>query len=197
MLRLRKVFMSIVVTMTVFCSSAFPVFAQEQHEQNIDYNQDVFAPVEKLNSESELPDGWVVDQQGNYSNPETGEYLKWSEGKERGNVAKNFEFRIQYSITSGQFAINSNSVTVDCDAWIENKYGAEQNLDNGYDYTVSIIGLYERKLYFNTDNVQSGTISGLQSGGQYKVSIAASGAMPTDDNGEKMYLVGSGSVINN
>lgn len=123
----------------------------------------------------------------NYENPDTGEYVHWNQDA-RG-VDKSFSFKIRYSVTSSKFTVHSEKVLVTSDAHVEDLYG---NYVGGYDghlYTVSIVGWYSRNLQFSVGNEQSGTITGLDNGGSYKVQITNN-----DYLSDTRYLVGSGTV---
>lgn len=121
-----------------------------------------------------------------YENPDTGEYVYWNESR---GVDKSFSFKIRYSVTSSKFTVHSDKVRVSADAEVEDLNG---NIVNGYDghlYTVSIVGWYSRNLQFSVGSKQSGTISGLDKRGSYKVTITNNDYL-TDTR----YLVGSGTV---
>ena len=53
--------------MCVFClfTQSMPVFAQENQQSKI-----------SITESADLPDGWIIDDDGNYCNPSTGEYFK-------------------------------------------------------------------------------------------------------------------------
>ena len=174
--------------MCVFClfTQSMPVFAQENQQSKI-----------SITESADLPDGWIIDDDGNYCNPSTGEYFKWTSEKSHAKSAHDFSFKIRYSVTSKSFTVNSTSVTVTSDAHLEDKYGAWHSKSGGFDYQVSIIGIYARNLNFNTNGSQRGVVSNLINGGTYRVSIGTGEPMPLDKDGDQLYLVGSGSVINN
>ena len=104
-------------------------------------------------------------------------------------VDKSFTFKIRYSVTSSSFTVHSNKVTISADAQVEDLYGNILSGYNGHKYTVSLIGLYYRNLQFEVGGTQSGTISGLNNGGSYKVQVTNN-----DYLSDTTYLVGSGTV---
>lgn len=122
-----------------------------------------------------------------YENPDTGEYVHWN-ANTRG-IDKSFSFRIRYSITSSSFTVHSSKVLVTSSAHVEDLYGNTVSGYSGHLYTVSIVGWYSRNLQFSVGSTQSGTISGLQNGGSYKVQITNN-----DYLSDTRYLVGSGTV---
>ncbi len=79
---------------------------------------------------------------------------------------------------------------VSADAEVQDLDG---NVVSGYEghlYTVSIVGWYSRNLQFSVGYEQSGTISGLDNGGSYKVTI-----INNDYLSDTRYLVGSGTIL--
>ena len=122
-----------------------------------------------------------------YENPDTGEYVHW-DSKARG-TDKTFSFKVRYSVTSSNFTVHSTKVLVSADAKVEDLYGNIVSGYNGHLYTVSLVGLYSRNLQFSVGNAQSGTISGLNKGESYKVTITNN-----DYLSDTRYLVGSGQV---
>lgn len=122
-----------------------------------------------------------------YENPETGEYVRWDTSS-RG-VDKSFSFCIRYSLTTSDFTVHSDRVLVTANAYVADLYGVPVNGYTGHLYTVSIVGWYSRNLQFSVGNSQSGTITGLDNGGTYKVRITNNDYLPDTRN-----LVGSGSV---
>lgn len=121
-----------------------------------------------------------------YENSDTGEYVKWSNIK---GTDKTFNFNIRYSVTSSSFTINGTKVRVTANANVQDLQGVNQSGYDGHLYTVSIVGVYSRNLQFSVGSTQSGTITGLQNGGSYKVQITNN-----DYLSETRTLVGSGTV---
>lgn len=122
-----------------------------------------------------------------YENPETGEYVHWNQTA-RG-IDKSFSFKIRYSVSSSKFTVHSSKVRVSADAEVEDLNGNVMSGYNGHLYTVSVVGVYSRNLQFSVGSAQSGTISGLDNGGSYKVTITNN-----DYLSDTRYLVGSGTV---
>ncbi len=125
-----------------------------------------------------------------YENPDTGEYIHWNQSRSNSNIDKSFEFKIRYSVTSSKFTVHSDKVLVSADAEVQDLDG---NVVSGYEghlYTVSIVGWYSRNLQFSVGYEQSGTISGLDNGGSYKVTI-----INNDYLSDTRYLVGSGTIL--
>ena len=164
---LLSLVMSFAVTMTAF--AAEPQVTQDEREYLIVNGTD------------------IVHVGEDYENPDTGEYVHWN-ADARG-VDKSFTFKIRYSVTSSSFTVHSNKVTISADAQVEDLYGNISSGYNGHKYTVSLIGLYYRNLQFEVGGTQSGTISGLNNGGSYKVQVTNN-----DYLSDTTYLVGSGTV---
>ena len=122
-----------------------------------------------------------------YKNPDTGEYIHWN--TDTRGIDKSFSFKIRYSVTSSSFTVNSSTVYVSADAHVEDLNGNTVNGYDGHEYTVSIVGLYNRNLQFSVGGTQSGTITGLNDGGSYKVQITNN-----DYLSDNLYLVGDGTV---
>ena len=80
-------------------------------------------------------------------------------------------------------------VSVKANAHVEDLQGNPVSGYKGHKYTVSIVGVYSRNLQFAVQGTQSGTISGLQKGGSYKVTITNNDYLDATRN-----LVGSGSI---
>lgn len=153
-----------------------------------------YAAEMKTNEENIVIDGnTIVPLYQNYYNPDTGEYFIWNLTTDRaGTVAKSFSFKIQYSVTSSNFVINSNSVRVSATAHIEDKYGIESTQNNGHKYSIELNRLLStKKLQFAIGGTESGKISGLSSGKKYYLRI-----VNNDSMSKLNYLVGSGTVTN-
>lgn len=134
----------------------------------------------------------VVRLNENYENPETGEYFRWvTNPNARGTIAKSFEFKIRYSVTSSKFTVDSSTVTVSSSAQVQDRYGYNQSGYSGHAYQIQVTGIYSRNLYFSVGGTESGTISNLESGGSYKVTI-----INNDYLNDSLYLVGSGTIRN-
>ncbi|XCP85791.1 hypothetical protein ABXS75_03035 [Roseburia hominis] len=121
-----------------------------------------------------------------YENPDTGEYIRWHNTR---GTDKHFSFRISYSVTSSSFKINGTKVKVTANAEVQNLQEVTQSGYDGHLYTVSIIGIVNRNLQFSVGGTQSGTITGLQKGGSYKVKITNNDYLDATKK-----LVGSGTV---
>lgn len=135
----------------------------------------------------------------NYENKETGEYFRWiTNGNEqgiaaKGTVAKEFEFKIRYSVESSGFTISSSSVVIDSVSWVEDVFGNLVDGYSGHKYTVQLNrGLTTKSLQFTNDEIESGTISGLTDGGTYTLKVINNDYIP-----DGRYLVGYGTVTNN
>lgn len=129
----------------------------------------------------------IVNEGEDYENEATGEYIHWIDTR---GVDKKFTFKIRYSITSKSFTINGTSVTVKASAYLTDDADNPLSCDD-FKYSVSINGVYSRKLNFNIGGTQTGTISGLKKGGSYTVTISTGESMPGDGYG---YLQGSGTI---
>ncbi len=135
----------------------------------------------------------VVRAYENYENPETGEYVHWTTNvNARGTIVKSFEYKIRYSVTSSSFTVGSTSVSVSSNAHVEDIYGNYASGYSGHAYQIQITGIFSRNLYFSVGGTESGTLSGLQNGGSYTVTI-----INNDYLSDIYYLVGSGSISNN
>lgn len=130
----------------------------------------------------------------NYENKETGEYFRWVDMQTaRGTVAKSFEFKIRFSVQSTSFTIDSSSVTVDASAYIEDEFGNLVSGYSGHEYTIQLLrGLTTKSLKFDLGGTESGTISGLTSGGSYTLKVINNDYLSLGD-----YLTGSGTITNN
>ncbi|WP_110932632.1 hypothetical protein [Paenibacillus bouchesdurhonensis] len=130
----------------------------------------------------------------NYENKETGEYFRWVDVQTaRGTVAKHFEFKIRFSVQSTSFTIDSSSVTVDASAYIEDEFGNSVSGYSGHKYTIQLLrGLTTKSLQFDLGGTESGTISGLTSGGSYTLKVINNDYLSLGD-----YLTGSGTITNN
>lgn len=123
-----------------------------------------------------------------YENPETGEYIHWTNDS-RSSVDKKFEFKIRWSLTTASFTVHSNKVEIACDADVQSSTGIVLSGYNGHKYTVSLIGVYSRNLQFAVGGTEFGTVDGLKTGGNYKVQISNNDYLASN-----VYLVGTGTV---
>jgi hypothetical protein len=174
MVKSLKRFITVLMTLVLALSVSVPVFAEET--------------ISPDNREYLIVNGSDIVYVGeDYENPDTGEYIHWDNYAR--SVDKNFTFKMRYSVTSSSFTAHSTKVLVIANAHVEDLNG---NIISGYTghlYTVSIVGWYSRNLQFSVGSAQSGTITGLENGGSYKVQITNSDYLV-----DTRYLVGSGSV---
>lgn len=123
-----------------------------------------------------------------YENPITGEYIRWQNGR---GLDKKFTFSVKYSVKSSKFVINGSSVDISTTAQIEDRNGNSASGYYGHLYMVSILNFLTCKdLQFSLGKVQSGTITGLKSGGSYYVQIVNNDYLP-----DNLYLVGEGTIV--
>lgn len=99
---------------------------------------------------------------------------------------------VRYSVTSLSFTVSSTSVSVTSSAYVGYSDYDKASGYSGHAYRLEIIGVYTRSLNFEVDGTESGTVSGLQSGGSYKVRIANEDNLPST-----LYLIGGGTITNN
>lgn len=185
MKRFRRIITAIALSITMMFTTVLSVSAQENKSNE-----------ELVTIHLQGGSGWIRDEEGNYSNPETGEYVRWVNNGQARSVAWTFEFHIQQAWTSVEFEVKTMKVTVNSDAYVNDKYG-HIYADYGFDYSVGIKGILTRTLSFNTCGTQSGTVSSLVPGGTYSVVITPESFLPYDQDGELMYLTGSIAVHNN
>ncbi len=175
MKRIKK-FVALLLCLSMICAVSATAFAAEE---------EMVAPDERVylivNGED------IVYVGEDYENPDTGEYVHWNTNA-RG-VDKSFSFKIRYSVSSSNFTVHSSKVLVKANAHVEDLNGKTLSGYNGHLYTVSIVGWYSRNLQFSVGSTQSGTITGLDNGGSYKVKITNN-----DYLSDTRYLVGSGTV---
>lgn len=153
---------------------------------NIFGNNDVQAKEVSDNPYFIINGDTVVKEGENYYNEDTGEYFVW--GNQRG-VDKSFSFKIRYSVSSSYFKVNGTKVSVDCSAYIGDSSLYKVSGYDNFKYTVRLVGVYARKLKFDTGGTESGTISGLKKGGKYYVEISTGQEVPG-----YYYLIGDGTV---
>ncbi|KAI4449777.1 hypothetical protein C823_004309 [Eubacterium plexicaudatum ASF492] len=60
----------------------------------------------------------VIHMYEDYENPKTGEYFRWitNDHTRRSDIAKEFEFKIKYSVSSSKFTVKGTSVKVESSA---------------------------------------------------------------------------------
>lgn len=135
----------------------------------------------------------VLEGMQDYENPETGEYLRWSETySATKGVVKNFTFKIRYSVKSSGVVTNSDSVTVKATANIENAAGQTVSGYTGHKYRVGLERLFWLKeTTLSVKGTTSGTISGISSNSKHDLVITNEDYLPSG-----YYLVGSGSLNN-
>lgn len=82
-----------------------------------------------------------IDENGNYDNPETGEYFHWTNtvNTRRGENVKSFSFEIRSSITSGYFKLKGSNARINMIyadfVWTS---GASASYCNSHKYTVNL-----------------------------------------------------------
>ena len=142
-----------------------------------------------------INDNEIIYYGEDYENAETGEYFRWiTNPNAKGEIAKNFEFKIKHSVKSSKFTINSTKVSVESSAKVTDAANDPVSGYNNHPYSVSITGTYSRNLDFSTGGTESGTISGLVNGGSYTVTISNQKSFPSTPEYPVLYLQGSGSI---
>lgn len=185
MKRFRKNVTAIALSITMMFTTVLSVSAQENKNNE-----------ELVTVHIQGASGWIMDEEGNYSNPETGEYVRWFKNGQARTTAWTFEYHIQQPYTSIEFEVKTMKVLVNSSACVSDKYGSTYG-DYSFDYSVGIKGILTRTLSFNTCGTQHGTISSLVPGGTYSVVITPESFLPYDRDGDMMYLTGSLEVHNN
>lgn len=175
--RVTKKVIGFVLSLIMVFSFSTTAFAAESEDQQVQQDEREFLVV---NGED------IVYVGEDYENPFTGEYIHWN--KTRG-TDKSFSFEIRYSITSSSFTVHSTKVKVSASASIVDLAGNTVSGFSGHKYTVSICGWYNRNLQFAVGGTQSGTVSGLENGGSYKVQITNNDYLNSNRN-----LSGSGTI---
>lgn len=136
----------------------------------------------------------------NYINPITGEYFVTKHNSSRlkssGNIAKEFEFNIHYSIISDPFSISSSTLKVYSTSKL---YHASGNLawpDEGSTYSIMIDqGVFRKRktVSFPINDSQTSTFgSGWNTDRTATIEISNDGSYDRYN----YYLVGSGTVYN-
>ncbi len=180
-MKLMKSVMSLIMAVALLFGAGVETNAAELSKQNDD---DCFI----INGNIKVP------MYTDYYNPETGEYLRWKDTVDsKGTIAKTFEFRIRYSVTSAKFTISSTSVYVDSSAWYENAAGNPVSGGDGHRYTIDVFATFVGdSLQCDIGGTESGTLTGFTSGNQYRVRITNNDALPYST----YYLVGVGTITN-
>ena len=107
----------------------------------------------------------------------------------KGRIAKEFSFKIRWSVTSSKFTINSSSVKVTSHAKVIRETAGSISGYENMKYYVELSRILSKKLTFTAGGTSTGTISGLRSGSQYTVSISTGETLPAS-----FYLEGSGQI---
>ena len=135
------------------------------------------------------------DENGNYINPETGEYFIWEQNSR--STAKVFSFKIRYSVTSGAFLLNSETVRIRVyRATFVKENNTPASCCNGHEFQVDL----RRDTYLDTHNIATfyapfiSTQTWNLGGGfflnaPYYLQIGNIDNLPSD-----VYLAGSGEV---
>lgn len=180
-MKLMKSVMSLIMAVVLLFGAGAETNAAELSKQNDD---DCFI----INGNIKVP------MYTDYYNPETGEYLRWKDTVDsKGTIAKTFEFRIRYSVTSAKFTISSTSVYVNSSAWYEDGAGNPHMGDDGHRYTIDVYGGFvDRSIQCDIGGTESGTLSGFTSGNKYRVRITNNDDLPYST----YYLGGVGTITN-
>ncbi|MBM6929632.1 hypothetical protein H5999_00955 [[Clostridium] spiroforme] len=135
------------------------------------------------------------DNNGNYYNPETGEYFIWEQNSR--STAKVFSFKIRYSVASSYFELNSGTVRIKVyRATFVKENNTPASCCNGHEFQVDL----RRHTYFDTHNIatfyapfistQTWNLgSGFFTNEPYYVEIGNIDNLP-----DGVYLAGSGEV---
>ena len=135
------------------------------------------------------------DENGNYYNPETGEYFIWEQNTR--STAKVFSFRIRYSVTSAYFQLNTENARIKVyRATFQNADNTPASCCNDHEFEVDL----RRHTYFDTHNkatfyapfISSQTWNlggGFFTNAEYYLEINNIDTLPSD-----VYLAGSGEV---
>lgn len=137
-----------------------------------------------------------IDENGNYYNPETGEYFRWIKTTTRGmETAYDFTFEIQSRVSSGYFKLLSANARIDM-IYADFVYtsGTEASCCNSHKYTVNLrrSGLSNNIATFYAPH---GTWvwdlgDGFSTSASYKVEIENYDALASDS----MRLRGAGTI---
>lgn len=135
------------------------------------------------------------DENGNYFNPETGEYFIWEQNTR--STAKVFSFKIRYSVTSNAFLLNSETVRIRVyRATFQKADNTTASCCNNHQFQVDL----RRDTYLDTHNVatfyapfistQTWNLgSGFFLNAPYYLEINNNYSLP-----DGVYLAGSGEV---
>lgn len=176
-MKIRKI-MSLMLTFVCLLCTSSDVFAASAEE----------IPYFIINGEE------IVYYGENYINSETGEYFIWKTNpNSRSSSSREFSFKIRSSVESSYFTINSTKVSVEANANVTDEDFNWVNGFDGFPYTVTIRGVFGRKLNFEVGGTETGTVTGLVNGGEYKVEIAK-GSEELPSSPFTHYLSGDGCV---
>lgn len=174
MIFFKKIF---IVLLAMFISLS--IMSPKVFAQGIDNNQDTD----------------YYDENGNYYNPETGEYFIWEQNAR--STAKVFSFKIRYSVTSNTFRLNSSTVRIRVyRATFVKENNTSASCCNGHEFQVDL----RREAIFDTHNkatfyapfisTQTWNLgSGFYTTENYYLEINNIDTLPSD-----VYLAGSGEV---
>lgn len=135
------------------------------------------------------------DENGNYINPETGEYFIWEQNSR--STAKVFSFKIRYSVTSSYFQLNSSTVRIKVyRATFQHEDNTTASCCNGHELQVDL----RRRSFLDTHNkatfyapfisTQTWNLGGgFSTIDQYYLEINNIDTLPSN-----VYLAGSGEV---
>ncbi|MBM6841014.1 hypothetical protein H6A03_05610 [[Clostridium] spiroforme] len=140
-------------------------------------------------------DTGYYDENGNYYNPETGEYFIWEQNSR--STAKVFSFKIRYSVTSNTFRLNSSTVRIRVyRATFVKENNTPASCCNSHQFQVDL----RREAILDTHNIatfyapfistQTWNLGGgFYTSENYYVQIGNIDNLPSD-----VYLAGSGEV---
>lgn len=135
------------------------------------------------------------DENGNYINPETGEYFIWEQNSR--STAKVFSFKIRYSVASSYFQLNSTTVRIKVyRATFVKENNTPASCCNGHEFQVDL----RKRSFLDTHNkatfyapfisTQTWNLGGgFSTIDQYYLEINNIDTLPSD-----VYLAGSGEV---
>lgn len=135
------------------------------------------------------------DENGNYYNPETGEYFRWTSNPNSRGTIGTFEFNIQTTVTSSvRFAPTNTDIMIEVfDVHFETFQGQRTSCCDDHKFTVDFKknGISTNLAYFTapTSYAAHGLGGGFSTTSKYAIKVT---------NGDKLsgnkYLVGTGSV---
>lgn len=135
------------------------------------------------------------DENGNYYNPETGEYFIWEQNTR--STAKVFSFKIRYSVTSNLFRLNTEKVQIKVyRATFQKADNTSTSCCNSHEFQIDL----RRNAFFDTHNkatfyapfisTQNWNLgSGFYTNAEYYLEINNNYSLP-----DGVYLAGSGEV---